>query len=155
MSDLELSVNSRLPADGEDGARLDLPVELDDGEAARLLGISAEEVQQERLKSSRDLAALYKATVLLKGRHTIITQAEGPILINSTGNAGLAQGGSGDVLAGYLGGLMAQAAFANKAIQASAYSTWKHGYCADILDISNSYWGTDELIQELGRNEFH
>ena len=39
MSDLELSVNSRLPADGEDGARLDLPVELDDGEAARLKDI--------------------------------------------------------------------------------------------------------------------
>ena len=125
------------------------------GEAARLLGCSIEQVQQERAKSARDLAARYQATVLLKGRHTIITQAEGPILINSTGNAGLAQGGSGDVLAGYLGGLMAQREFADKAIQASAYSAWKHGHCADILNISNSYWGMDELIQELGRNEFH
>jgi NAD(P)H-hydrate epimerase len=125
------------------------------GEAARLLGCSIEQVQQERAKSARDLAVRYQATVLLKGRHTIITQAEGPILINSTGNAGLAQGGSGDVLAGYLGGLMAQREFTDKAIQASAYSAWKHGHCADILNISNSYWGMDELIQELGRNEFH
>ena len=125
------------------------------GEAARLLGISAEQVQQERVKSSRNLAALYKATVLLKGRHTIITQAQGPVLINSTGNEGLAQGGSGDVLAGYLGGLVAQPAFASKTTKASAYSVWKHGHCADILGRSNSYWGMDELIQELGRNEFH
>lgn len=125
------------------------------GEAARLLGCSIDQVQQDRVKSARDLAVRYQATVLLKGRHTIIAQAEGPILINSTGNAGLAQGGSGDVLAGYLGGLMAQTAFANKAIQASACSVWKHGHCADILDISNSYWGMDELIQELGCNEFH
>ena len=125
------------------------------GEAGRLLGMSAEQVQRERVKSSRDLAALYKATVLLKGRHTIITQAQGPVLINSTGNEGLAQGGSGDVLAGYLAGLMAQPAFNNKTIQASAYSVWKHGRCADILDRSNSYWGMNELIQELGHNEFH
>ena len=107
------------------------------------------------MKSSRDLATLYKATVLLKGRHTIITQAQGPVLINSTGNKGLAQGGSGDVLAGYLGGLVAQPAFASKTTKASAYSVWKHGHCADILGRSNSYWGMNELIQELGRNEFH
>jgi NAD(P)H-hydrate epimerase len=125
------------------------------GEAARLLGIPADQVQQERVKSARDLAALYKATVILKGRHTIITQAQGPALINSTGNEGLAQGGSGDVLAGYLAGLVAQPAFANKTIKASAYSAWKHGNCADILGRSNSYWGMGELIQELGRNEFH
>ena len=125
------------------------------GEAARLLGCSAEHVQVERVKSARDLAGLYQATVLLKGRHTIITQSKGPVLINSTGNAGLAQGGSGDVLAGYLGALMAQPSFHKRAIQAAAYSAWSHGYCADSLDKSNSYWGMDDLIQELGRNEFN
>ncbi len=124
------------------------------GEAARLLGCSAEQVQEDRVKSARDLAGLYQATVLLKGRHTIIAQCEGPVLINSTGNAGLAQGGSGDVLAGYLSALMAQPSFHKRTIQAAAYSAWRHGRCADSLDESNVCWGTEDLIQELGRNEF-
>ena len=124
------------------------------GEAARLLDSSVEQVQKDRVKAAREIAARYKATVILKGRHTIIAQAEGPVLINSTGNAGLAQGGSGDVLAGYLGGIMAQAVFYNRPIQASAYSVWKHGYCADTLNKSNSFWGMDELIQELEYDEF-
>ena len=125
------------------------------GEAARLLGRAAEQVQEERVKSARKLADLYKATVLLKGRHTVVAQSKGPALINSTGNAGLAQGGSGDVLAGYLGALMAQPSFQSEAIQATACSAWRHGYCADLLDESKNYWGMDDLIQELGRNEFH
>ncbi len=125
------------------------------GEAARLLGCSAVQVQEERVKSARKLADLYKATVLLKGRHTIIAENKGPVLINSTGNAGLAQGGSGDVLAGYLGSLMAQPSFQRETIQASACSAWRHGYCADLLDESKYYWGMDDLIKELGRNEFH
>jgi len=124
------------------------------GEAARLLGCSVEQVQEDRVKSARDLAGLYQATVLLKGRHTIIAQSEGPVLFNSTGSAGLAQGGSGDVLAGYLSALMAQPSFHKRTIQAAAYSVWRHGLCADSLDESNVYWGMEDLIQELGRNEF-
>jgi len=124
------------------------------GEAARLLGCSVEQVQEDRVKSARDLAGIYQATVLLKGRHTIIAQCEGSVLINSTGNAGLAQGGSGDVLAGYLGALMAQPSFHDRTIQATAYSAWKHGRCADTLGEVSAYWGMEDLIQELGRDEF-
>jgi NAD(P)H-hydrate epimerase len=125
------------------------------GEAARLLGLSVAQVQEERVKSARELADLYKATVMLKGRHTVIAQYEGPALINSTGNPGLAQGGSGDALAGLLSAFMAQPSFHKRAIQACAYSAWWHGCCADSLDKSNSYWGMDDLIHELGQNEFH
>jgi NAD(P)H-hydrate epimerase len=125
------------------------------GEAARLLGLSVAQVQERRVKTARELADIYKATVILKGRHTVIAQNEGPILINSTGNPGLAQGGSGDALAGLLSAFMAQPSFHNRTIQACAYSVWRHGYCADSLDKSNSYWGMDDLINELGQNEFH
>ena len=125
------------------------------GEAARLLSLSVTQVQESRVKSARELADLYKATVMLKGRHTVIAQHEGPVLINSTGNPGLAQGGSGDALAGLLSAFMAQPSFHKRAIQACAYSAWRHGHSADSLDKSNTFWGMDDLIHELGQNEFN
>ena len=120
------------------------------GEAARMLGCKSDKVQQDRLASARQLAATYDATIVLKGRHTIIGQADGPVLVNPTGNPGLSQGGSGDVLAGFLGGLLAQPQFHNCTVQAIAYAVWQHGHAADKLAANGNYWGIDELINTLG-----
>ena len=124
------------------------------GEAARLLECSVDEVESNRLRAARTLAEQFGVTVLLKGRHTILAQASGPALVNSTGNVGLAQGGSGDVLAGFIGGLLAQPAFHRREIQAVTYAAWKHGWAADQLTAAGDYWGMDDLINALGQQKF-
>ncbi|SHI05483.1 NAD(P)H-hydrate dehydratase [Streptomyces sp. 3214.6] len=79
------------------------------GEAAALLGVAREEVEGARLASARELAARYGATVLLKGATTLVAQAggEGVVRVNATGTAWLATAGSGDVLSGLAGSLLA------------------------------------------------
>ncbi|HEY6269770.1 MAG TPA: NAD(P)H-hydrate dehydratase [Candidatus Acidoferrum sp.] len=78
------------------------------GEMARLLGVSTKDVQADRLKFARESALKWNAHVILKGFHTIIASPSGGFFINTTGNAGLAKGGSGDVLTGMLAALTAQ-----------------------------------------------
>jgi hydroxyethylthiazole kinase-like uncharacterized protein yjeF len=79
------------------------------GEAARLLGgdASAEQVAAARLRHARELAARYGATVLLKGSTTVVARPDGTARVNSTGTGWLATAGSGDVLAGLIGALLA------------------------------------------------
>ncbi|HKV63044.1 MAG TPA: NAD(P)H-hydrate dehydratase [Candidatus Acidoferrum sp.] len=78
------------------------------GEMARLLGVATKDIQSDRLKAARESAVKWKAHVILKGFHTIIASPTGDLFVNTTGNAGLAKGGSGDVLTGLLAGLTAQ-----------------------------------------------
>ena len=78
------------------------------GEMARLLGTSAELVQQDRLKAALDFAVSHHVFVVLKGHRTVIVTPAGEIAINPTGNPGLATGGTGDVLTGVLSAWIAQ-----------------------------------------------
>lgn len=87
-------------------------------EAARLLGCSAAEVQSDRLRAARDLAARTGAVVALKGSGTVIASPEGVPWINTSGNAALATPGSGDVLAGWIAGLWSQLAGGREAAEA-------------------------------------
>ncbi|MFE9849216.1 NAD(P)H-hydrate dehydratase [Streptomyces sp. NPDC005576] len=78
------------------------------GEAAALLGVERAEVEAGRLAAVRELAARYRATVLLKGSTTLIAEArDTPVRVNPTGTAWLATAGSGDVLSGLIGSLLA------------------------------------------------
>ncbi|MCV2357700.1 NAD(P)H-hydrate dehydratase [Paucibacter sp. TC2R-5] len=77
-------------------------------EAARLLGSSAAAVQADRLSAAQALADEFSCQVILKGSGSIIAGPQKRLAINSSGNAALATAGSGDVLAGWLGGLWAQ-----------------------------------------------
>ena len=124
------------------------------GEAARMLDSNVSYIQNNRNEAAKNLARTYGATVVLKGRHTVIAQKEGPLLINSTGNCGLAQGGSGDVLSGYITGMLAQPSFMENIIEAIAYSVWKHGKAADKLALSGRSWGMKQLIDEIGCGDF-
>ena len=125
------------------------------GEAARMLKCKPTEIQQDRLAAARQLANIYDSTIVLKGRHTIIGQDDGPVLVNPTGNSGLSQGGSGDVLVGFLGGLLAQPQFNDRAVQAIAYAVWHHGKAADRLASGGDYWGQDDLICALGKYKLY
>ncbi len=78
------------------------------GEAARLLGISTFDVQQDRIKAALLLKQKYGGVIVLKGAGTIIVTQEGEIAVNANANPALATAGTGDVLSGVIGGLLAQ-----------------------------------------------
>lgn len=92
------------------------------GEAAALLGVAREEVEGARLASARELASRYGATVLLKGSTTLVADAAGGVVrVNATGTPWLATAGSGDVLSGLAGSLLASGLSALDAGSAAAY----------------------------------
>lgn len=100
------------------------------GEMARLLNVSVETVQAERAECIRAAAAQYGAIVVLKGAVTITSDPEGDLYINSTGNAALATAGTGDVLAGTIGGLLAQGIHP---LAATVLGVYLHGLAGDLL----------------------
>ncbi|MDR2173336.1 MAG: NAD(P)H-hydrate dehydratase [Burkholderiales bacterium] len=99
-------------------------------EAARLLQCNADDVQRDRPKAAREIARRYQAHTVLKGCGSIIADPEGSWCINTTGNPALAFGGSGDVLAGMIGALLAQGVEAPHALR---YAVCLHGTAADAL----------------------
>ncbi len=123
------------------------------GEAGRLLGIPAAEVQSDRLEAVRRLSGMWsggRVWVVLKGRHTLVGRREGGLGVNPSGNPGLAQGGTGDVLAGFLGGLLAQPGWGGDVGKVLRYGVWEHGCAADRQEETGRAWTTEELVHELG-----
>jgi hydroxyethylthiazole kinase-like uncharacterized protein yjeF len=100
------------------------------GEAARLLDASSEHVQQNRIESALKLASTLRVICVLKGAGSICAHYDGSWFINSTGNPGLASGGTGDVLSGIIGGLMVQGLCGFEATKLGVYA---HGAAADAL----------------------
>ncbi len=99
-------------------------------EAARLLNTQTGAVQADRLGAARQLAERFDCVVVLKGSGSVITSHASLPWINSTGNAALATAGTGDVLAGWLGG--SWSASGSGALHAARQSTWLHGHAADL-----------------------
>ncbi|MEV0320070.1 NAD(P)H-hydrate dehydratase [Streptomyces sp. NPDC050658] len=97
------------------------------GEAAALLGVSRESVERGRLDAVRELAGRYGATVLLKGSTTLVGDAAGVVRANPTGTSWLATAGSGDVLSGLAGALLAAGL---SAADAGAVGAYLHGLAA-------------------------
>lgn len=102
-------------------------------EAARLLGCSAAQVQADRLAAARQIAETFGCVVVLKGSGSVIAGPLGPPVINLTGNALLATAGTGDVLAGWIGGTWASAPLPARdaTMSATVSSVWLHGHAAD------------------------
>ena len=100
------------------------------GEMARLAGISTADVQSNRLDVARGFAQRVGVTVVLKGARTLIAHADGHVAVNTSGNPGMAKGGSGDVLTGLIAGLLAQhPSEPQTAVEAAVYL---HGLAADL-----------------------
>ena len=121
------------------------------GEASRMLDCSTAEIGGDRVMAVKALAQAYGAIVVLKGHQSLIAQpgAE-PIYINSTGNPHLAQGGAGDVLAGYIGGLLAQRDHLSKTpFDLVRYAVFRHGQTADQLQMGFNNWSAEELADHL------
>jgi NAD(P)H-hydrate epimerase len=121
------------------------------GEAARLLGSTVDEVQADRVEALHALSAKFgNCWVVLKGQHTLIGHGEGQILVNPTGNPGLGQGGSGDLLAGYLAGLLAQPLLREDVDRTIRYAAWQHGAAADELAAQAPNWVVEDLAKRIG-----
>lgn len=121
------------------------------GEAAVMLRATAKEVQNDRLDALRQLSKRYgDCWVVLKGHQTLIGRSSGEISVNSSGNPFLAQGGSGDVLGGYIAGFLAQPALVRDAGLAIRYAVWQHGATADALQARRKAWVVEDLVSELG-----
>jgi hydroxyethylthiazole kinase-like uncharacterized protein yjeF len=95
-----------------------------------MLGISVSEVQADRPAAARTLAARTRAVVVLKGSGTVLAEPQGHVVINTTGNPSLATAGTGDVLAGLCGSLLAQGW---PAWEAALAAVWLHGMAADVM----------------------
>ena len=124
------------------------------GEAGRLLKCSAAQVQQNRPHAVREISKQFgHSWVVLKGHQTLIGRSSGEIYVNPSGNPHLAQGGSGDLLAGFIAGLLAQPHLQSDVARTLRYAVWQHGAAADALQIHRRNWTVEDLAGEIGNAE--
>jgi len=110
------------------------------GEMARLCGLTIAEVQANRLETARKFAAVHGVVVVLKGARTVIAAPNGAVAVNTSGNPGMAKGGSGDLLTGLVAGMMAQAVNEkgdavdgdDLVLEGVKAAVWLHGLAADL-----------------------
>jgi NAD(P)H-hydrate epimerase len=114
---------------GRDG--LDVIVTPHPGELARLLGLSIEEIQRDRIAAARSFATSHHLHVILKGHRSVVAGPDGRVGINLTGNPGMATGGSGDVLTGMVAAWFAQLLDAEAACRLAVFL---HGAAGDIAE---------------------
>jgi hydroxyethylthiazole kinase-like uncharacterized protein yjeF len=121
------------------------------GEAGRMLGSNADAVQADRVGALRELSKKHAdCCVVLKGQQTLTGRSSGRIFVNSSGNPFLAQGGSGDLLSGYVAGLLAQPDWRRDPLLAARFAVWQHGATADKLSQIAPNWTLEELAEHLG-----
>jgi ADP-dependent NAD(P)H-hydrate dehydratase / NAD(P)H-hydrate epimerase len=126
-----------LDAFGDDPDRLtgregrDVIITPHPGEMARLVGMSADEVQASRLEIARNFAVAHHVYVVLKGHRTLIATPDDKVFINPTGNPGMATGGTGDVLTGMVAAWLAQLLDAEAACKLAVYL---HGMAGDLAE---------------------
>ncbi len=114
---------------GRDG--LDVVITPHPGEMGRLLNLSVEAVQHDRLRHATDFAARHRVHVVLKGHRTIIASPENRTFINLTGNSGMATGGTGDLLTGMIAAWFGQLLDAEAACKLAVYL---HGTAGDLAE---------------------
>lgn len=99
------------------------------GEMSRLTGMSIAAIQRDRIDVARDFAMEHRVILVLKGARTVIADPEGRVYLNPTGNPGMATGGTGDILSGIIGGLVAQGCGVLEGVLTAVYL---HGLAGDI-----------------------
>jgi hydroxyethylthiazole kinase-like uncharacterized protein yjeF len=106
------------------------------GEMARLAGSTVAAVQRDRINVARTFAREHQLIVVLKGHRTLIAQPDGTVWVNTTGNPGMATGGTGDILTGMVSGLMAQNP--ERVVEAVVAAVHLHGLAGDVARESMS-----------------
>src|SRR6266850_3349758 len=119
------------------------------GEMARLIGSSIEDVQSNRIDVAIDFATTHRAYVVLKGHRTVIATPDGHLFINPTGNAGMATGGTGDVLTGMIAAWLAQLLDAEAACRLAVFL---HGAAGDLAEAEEGQVAmtASDLVAHLG-----
>jgi NAD(P)H-hydrate epimerase len=112
------------------GARRTLVITPHPGEMARLTGLSIPQVQRDRVGIARSFAREHDVVVVLKGHRTLVAQPDGEVWVNTTGNPGMATGGTGDILTGMVAGMIAQNP--RQVVQAVTSAVYLHGFAGDI-----------------------
>jgi NAD(P)H-hydrate epimerase len=120
------------------------------GEAGRLAGRSTAEVQADRIGTAGWLARRFRAVVALKGARTVIAAPDGRVAICPTGNAGMGTGGTGDVLTGIVGALLAHGL---PAFEAACAAVYLHGAAGDRVAAEHGQTGllASDLIDAIPR----
>lgn len=111
------------------------------GEMARLIASTVAAVQRERLNVARSFARDHQLIVVLKGHRTLIASPDGTIWVNTTGNPGMATGGTGDILTGMVAGLLAQ--YPSQLFEAVVAAIYLHGLAGDI---ARDVMGEESLV---------
>ncbi|MEK3785137.1 NAD(P)H-hydrate dehydratase [Paenibacillus sp. FSL K6-1230] len=94
------------------------------GEMSRLLGVPTKELQRDRISAAMQYARTRRVTLVLKGARTVVATPDGQVYVNTTGHAGMATAGAGDVLTGIIAGLLAQGL---NPTQAATFGVRLHG----------------------------
>jgi ADP-dependent NAD(P)H-hydrate dehydratase / NAD(P)H-hydrate epimerase len=113
-----------------DGKTRPLVITPHPGEMARLTGLSIPEIQRNRIGVARTFARQHNCIVVLKGHRTLVAQPDGEVWVNTTGNPGMATGGTGDILTGTIAGLMAQNP--KHSVKAVISAVYLHGLAGDV-----------------------
>jgi NAD(P)H-hydrate epimerase len=114
------------------------------GEMSRLTGLTIAEIQSDRLRIARNFAIANQVTLVLKGWRTLIAHPDGTVAVNTTGNPGMAKGGSGDLLTGFVAAQLAQhPKDPHRAVEAAVYL---HGLAADITVRSAGIGGDQHTL---------
>jgi ADP-dependent NAD(P)H-hydrate dehydratase / NAD(P)H-hydrate epimerase len=119
------------------------------GEMARLTGLSIPQVQRDRVGIARSFAREHDVIVVLKGHRTLVAQPDGEVWVNTTGNPGMATGGTGDVLTGMVAGLIAQQP--QHVVEAVTGAVYLHGLAGDVAceTMGEQSLVATDLIQSL------
>jgi len=150
---LERWVEAEIPAVGDAAwlderlpkARLPRVITPHPGEAARILNVSKEEIQADRLAAATALAA--HGVALLKGPFTVVASPDGKRTFNSTNSQVLGTGGSGDVLTGVIGALLARGVSPDRAARMAA---WVHGRAGELLEAERSQgWTASDIAERI------
>jgi NAD(P)H-hydrate epimerase len=118
------------------------------GEFGRLTGLTPASINADRIGISRRFATENGVVLVLKGASTVVAGRDGQVLVNPTGNSGLASGGTGDVLTGLLAGLLAQG---TKPLDAAGAAAFIHGKAADAAaeDVTEYCLSASDLLEYL------
>ncbi len=116
-------------------------------EFSRLTGKSVDEINADRVRCAEEFSREYNCTLVLKGRNTVIAAPKKQTVVNNTGCSALAKGGSGDVLAGVIGSLLAQG---YESYTAAVIGVYAHGKAGDLL--AEQYGVHGVLPSDLPKN---
>jgi len=141
-------LNRREREGGAEAPKNSLVLTPHPGEMSRLTGLSIPQIQRDRIQVARTFASEHQVILVLKGDRTIVAGPEGEAWVNTTGNPGMATGGTGDILTGMVAGMVAQNP--QRAFEAVLCAVHMHGFAGDLAawteTLRGEYFGWHPIV---------